>query len=82
MVKNMHIKEEYKVCDRCREKVNEHWYKSLRITKFKKRWVFGGFVAESEMDLCGKCNEKFERFMKMKLDDNEPTEYERYYDKK
>lgn len=76
------IRKEYRICDRCKEKINERWYKRLDLTKFKGRWLLGGYVYESDYDLCGKCTEKFERFMDGTLDDDKPTEYEEYQQRK
>lgn len=77
----MKVKKEYRICDRCEDKINERWYRLANITRFKRRLVVEGHVLERGFDLCGKCTEKFDRFMEGSLDDNKPTEYEEYRQK-
>ena len=72
------ISYDYRVCDRCKEKINERWYKRIDLTRLKGRWLLSGYVHEIDYDLCGKCTEKFDRFMDGTLDDGIPTEYEKY----
>lgn len=73
------IKKEYRICDRCEEKINERWYKLTDLTRFKKRVFVSGYAIDRDYDLCGKCTEKFDRFMDGTLDDDIPTEYEEYH---
>lgn len=78
----MKVKNEYMVCDRCGEEIKRHWLRQLSITKFKTRLFIGSHGIEEELDFCGKCEEKFERFMDMKIDDDLITTHERYYQSK
>ena len=78
----MKVKEEYSVCDRCKQRVDEHWGKHSRLTKYKKRLILAGHVFDDEIDLCSSCEEKFQRFMLMDLDDDKPTIYELRANKK
>lgn len=72
----MKVRKEYRVCDRCEDKINERWYRLANITSFKRRLIVGGHVIDRGFDLCGKCTEKFDRFMEGSLNDDKPTEYE------
>lgn len=76
------IKKEYHICDKCKEKIKERWYRRMDLRIFKKRLIVEGHVLERDYDLCGMYTEKFERFMDGVLDDDKPTEYEQYYQQK
>ncbi|MEK3756777.1 hypothetical protein MHB73_21290 [Bacillus sp. FSL K6-6483] len=78
----MDVIERYKICDRCKNKIKESWYKRGTVIKLKERFFVNGYVTECEHELCGSCTEKFERFMNMLIDDDAKTEHDRFYEDK
>lgn len=54
---------EYKVCDRCGEKIN--WRSRLKaiVEPRKVQWVLFGYVTESTFELCGNCSDRLDAFL-------------------
>jgi hypothetical protein len=54
----------YKVCDRCGEKISPHSNRLSSFKKLKHRLVLFGLVYEDNLELCGKCSEEFDDFLR------------------